>query len=153
MHWLRKFIWSWQEGKDRGNATIVLRDLTRLRTVTQQALPPSSMPLLGTKVAENLRAAWEEGKPSQPKHVPQYGLMLYSEQFLQRKVQDFWSRGIKLEERRDDVSRLEAYALYIAAYYLKAMTLEHVSPSMEVWQIKQAVKEICDGAPHPFPDW
>ena len=159
--WLRKLVWSWQEGKDRGNATIILRDLTRLRAVIQQVLPASSMPLLGAKVAGNLRAAWEEGKPAQPAHVPQYGLVLYSEQFLRRKVEDFWSRGMKLEEHRNDASsrleadalRLEAYALYIAAYYLSATNCVHVLPSEEVYQIQRDVKAICHGAPPPFPKW
>ena len=153
MAWLRNLIWSRQEARDKAQATKILEDLTRLYAVTQKALPVSSRPLLGEKVAANLRSVWEEGKLSQPEHVPQYGLNLYSEKFLQSKVREFWSTGMKLEERRDDASRLEAYALYIAAYYIVAMTLEKVGPSEAVWQIRHRVKGICGGAPSPFPNW
>jgi hypothetical protein len=51
-------------------------------------------------------------------------------------------------------AKIDAYACYIAAYYLNAMIVLQTLPNFggdTAFGIMRKVKELCQGEPDPFP--
>ena len=155
MSWLQKALWwAWSEGRDRGRGLKVQTDLQRLLSIIPRALPNLPRPELGRKIVDRLREVWEDGEASQPSHVPQYGLSLYSRTYLNKKIEELWKKGMAIEAKRDFSILADAYAFYIVTYYMSVVMLDEgisTSGQSPTWVVRQTVKSLCEGVPDPFP--
>jgi hypothetical protein len=150
-----------QSLRDEPTGAKILADLNKMYEVAKRELPPPLMETLGARIASYLREVWEEGKASQPSHVPQEGLRLYSEEFLENKYKIFSAQIRTLLVAGDSHSRLEADALSFACFYMRASSLQEGLPTVDnvkvfprpnsVWEIKNKIRTICESAPAPFP--